>query len=626
MAEGGRPIASVLCKMCGRSSTLGVKCGKVLISNWTRHIIKCVQISTEARYMYKLDKHFSSPSPQTSCASASSCPPSCPSSSPELFLPTTTQQKAIHENSESKTEHRESESQDQYVQSQEGSQEGSSINSTTRTDLTPKQHHKTSEAVSQEGNLQPSFTSPAHMNDSTNEQRREYSGGEGQYKSAQISPCGLQKGVLHSSLESTTHTDLSCLAGDQSHSALPECVLTSEAAANSESSGQDQLFHLSPPVSQEGDLHPSFTLPPHTNDSTTEQCRKYPGGEGQDQISPCGLQKGVLHSSLESTTHTDLSCLARDQSHSALPECVLTSEAAANSESSGQDQLFHLSPPVSQEGDLHPSFTLPPHTNDSTTEQCRKYPGGEGQDQISPCGLQKGVLHSSLESTTHTDLSCLARDQSHSALPECVLTSEAAANSESSGQDQLFHLSPPVSQEGDFRPSSSLAPVAVQPSPNLIPHTDWSRKSRHGLSLLKSAADYSQCKITSFLDVVEKVTKLIPGMLQTAHSQRTERKISNISPLLKQLLMNAEKNAQKLPQQRRHEQVLKKFATSLFIFSGPLTYQFLYCNLPEALPSLRTVQRIVSCEYQPLHKGEFRYDELLVHLNSYNAPMVVAVG
>jgi hypothetical protein len=33
MAEGGRPIASVLCKMCGRSSTLGVKCGKVLISN-----------------------------------------------------------------------------------------------------------------------------------------------------------------------------------------------------------------------------------------------------------------------------------------------------------------------------------------------------------------------------------------------------------------------------------------------------------------------------------------------------------------------------------------------------------------------------------------------------------------
>ena len=59
---------------------------------------------------------------------------------------------------------------------------------------------------------------------------------------------------------------------------------------------------------------------------------------------------------------------------------------------------------------------------------------------------------------------------------------------------------------------------------------------------------------------------------------------------------------------------------------GPLTYQFLYRNLPEALPSLRTVQRIVSCEYQPPHEGEFRYDELLVHLNSYSAPMVVAVG
>ena len=35
--------ASVLCKICDKSSTLGFKGGTVLLSNWTRHIVKCVE-------------------------------------------------------------------------------------------------------------------------------------------------------------------------------------------------------------------------------------------------------------------------------------------------------------------------------------------------------------------------------------------------------------------------------------------------------------------------------------------------------------------------------------------------------------------------------------------------------
>ena len=164
-------------------------------------------------------------------------------------------------------------------------------------------------------------------------------------------------------------------------------------------------------------------------------------------------------------------------------------------------------------------------------------------------------------------------------------------------------------------------------------HTDWSRTTRRRLALLKSASDPNQQKITSFMQIVDRMTKLIEetpeimGIMETVtQDQGRERDISTVSPLLKQLLLNAERNVQKFPHQRRHEEVLKKFATSLFIFSGPLAYEFLQQNLPEALPSLRTVQRIVSSEYRPLHEGEFRFDELLAHLTSYKAPKVVAIG
>lgn len=45
--------------------------------------------------------------------------------------------------------------------------------------------------------------------------------------------------------------------------------------------------------------------------------------------------------------------------------------------------------------------------------------------------------------------------------------------------------------------------------------------------------------------------------------------------------------------QRRHTEVLKKFATLLYINAGSMAYQFIQGNIPEALPSLRTVQDIV---------------------------------
>ena len=67
------------------------------------------------------------------------------------------------------------------------------------------------------------------------------------------------------------------------------------------------------------------------------------------------------------------------------------------------------------------------------------------------------------------------------------------------------------------------------------------------------------------------------------------------SPVLNQIITNAERNATALPQAKRHPE--KKFATALFIYAGPLAYEFLQKNLHQALPSLRTVQRIVHANY-----------------------------
>ena len=124
--------------------------------------------------------------------------------------------------------------------------------------------------------------------------------------------------------------------------------------------------------------------------------------------------------------------------------------------------------------------------------------------------------------------------------------------------------------------------LALEEHDQCKPHTDWSRKTRKSLALMKAAANPTQPKITSFFQIVDNMEKLveqnleIKELMRVAQSQRREREVENICPLHKHLLSNAERNAQMLPQQRRHEQVMKKFATSFFIYLGPMAYEFLH--------------------------------------------------
>ena len=81
--------------------------------------------------------------------------------------------------------------------------------------------------------------------------------------------------------------------------------------------------------------------------------------------------------------------------------------------------------------------------------------------------------------------------------------------------------------------------------------------------------------------------------------QECEFKQSNekFNLLFTRLIMNAEKNLQKQPQQIRYDILLKKFTVSLFIYCGSRAYSFISSNMPCALPCLHTVQRYVSTDY-----------------------------
>ena len=69
-----------------------------------------------------------------------------------------------------------------------------------------------------------------------------------------------------------------------------------------------------------------------------------------------------------------------------------------------------------------------------------------------------------------------------------------------------------------------------------------------------------------------------------------------------------------------------KLSLSLFIFSGPLAYNLLHQNLPESLPSLRTVQRMMCKDYSHITEGEFRFDMLVKHIEFYKGPKIIAIG
>ena len=172
------------------------------------------------------------------------------------------------------------------------------------------------------------------------------------------------------------------------------------------------------------------------------------------------------------------------------------------------------------------------------------------------------------------------------------------------------------------------------------PKLDWSYSTRKKMSLLKF--DPAQSKITDYYRTIEKVEELVTSTpelismfkfstIYCGLNQSSE--ISNSSNAMKfcsffrKIVENANNNADKsIPQARRHDAVIKKFATSLLLYGGPMAYNLIQKNMESALPSLRTIQRIIHSQYHHLSEGQFQFDELVRHLTKYNAPFVVAIS
>ena len=104
-----------------------------------------------------------------------------------------------------------------------------------------------------------------------------------------------------------------------------------------------------------------------------------------------------------------------------------------------------------------------------------------------------------------------------------------------------------------------------------------------------------------------------------------EANSDSVTPVMKLLFENAKKNSSCTSKQaNRHDITIKKFASSLYCLVGKGGYELLLANLGCALPSITSIQRMITCT-QKICEGEFQFDQLLQHLQSFHSPLFVNI-
>ena len=191
-------------------------------------------------------------------------------------------------------------------------------------------------------------------------------------------------------------------------------------------------------------------------------------------------------------------------------------------------------------------------------------------------------------------------------------SSEVSKSFNADNQVQDFCDAPPgeVSQEGQFK-----SPKA---------YLDWSYAARK--NKIRLEYDPTQLRLTEYLPITDTQVKEAVMVLRDLQPTKHSDKSQFSTTLFQQLLQNAHNNCSHLPHSRRHSEVIKKFSLSLLLRTGSTGYQLLHKNMPEALPSLSTVQREAAKQFNPLSEGEFAFDQLSAYLESYNAPRIVSIS
>ena len=172
-------------------------------------------------------------------------------------------------------------------------------------------------------------------------------------------------------------------------------------------------------------------------------------------------------------------------------------------------------------------------------------------------------------------------------------------------------------------------------------NNDWSHSARKMQHLLKAADDPTQTQIADYFETLDKIgslvtknqklSKMICHLSKIIHqyndmAQDSSDNVLSFVPVLKEMLENAKSNTARNPNSYRHSDVSKKFSAALFIYAGPLTYEFIEQNLSKSMPSLCTVQRHMHAEYKTFHESVFHFDELLDHISQSQASRSIAIS
>jgi len=62
------------------------------------------------------------------------------------------------------------------------------------------------------------------------------------------------------------------------------------------------------------------------------------------------------------------------------------------------------------------------------------------------------------------------------------------------------------------------------------------------------------------------------------------------------------------------------------LYSGPLAYDFLQQNVPQALPCVQTIQSDIHSEYKCINGDFFRFDELTEDIEKHGAPSFISIS
>ena len=118
-------------------------------------------------------------------------------------------------------------------------------------------------------------------------------------------------------------------------------------------------------------------------------------------------------------------------------------------------------------------------------------------------------------------------------------------------------------------------------------------------ALMKAANSPSQTNINDYFDFTN-VAAVINNeeLLRTEVNQLLGREENDdsVTPVMKLLFENAKKNPMCASKQaNRHDITVNKFASSLYCLVGKGGYELLLANLGYALPSITSIQRMITC-------------------------------